>query len=76
MLGCFQRTRGVSKWSIFRFSVLLIIIVVVLIIYLFGGVQEGNNLIPTVVFKEKSTSAIGHFEGSILGAQEGGKYRI
>ena len=32
-----------------------------------------TNLIPTGVLKEKSTSAIGRFEGSILGAQEGAK---
>jgi len=28
-----------------------------------------------VVLKEKSTSAIGRFEGSILGAQEGAKWQ-
>ena len=75
MLGCFQRTRGVSKLSIFRFSVLLIITGVFLIT-LFGEVQEGKNLIPTCVLKEKSTSAIRRLEGSIQGAQEGAKWQI
>ena len=71
-----QKTPGVSKWSIFRFSFLLIIIIVFLIIYLFWRVQEGKNLIPTVVLKEKSTSAIRRREGSILRAREGAKSQI
>ena len=47
-----------------------------LIIYLFGVVQESKNLIPTVVLKEKSTSAIRRLQGFILGAQEGAKWQI
>ena len=46
------------------------------IIYLFWRVQEGKNLIPTVVLKEKSTSAIRRREGSILRAREGAKSQI
>ena len=39
-------------------------------------VQEGKNLIPTVVLKEKSTSAIRRRESSILRARENAKSQI
>ena len=39
-------------------------------------VQEGKNLMPTRVLKEKSTSAIRRLEGSTLSAQENAKWQI
>ena len=39
----------------------------------FGGVKEGQILIPTGILKQKSTSAVRRLQGVILDAQEGAK---